>query len=139
MNQEDVLSRLIAASEDLTDRGMMNLQKLLEALVYAALRVQARAYRHAGEPGQRIREIGGLIRDLPEAAIPPEFRKVLEGAVEHYAAGAKGDLPYAEAPDIFVCRNCGKLRRRYPPHHIGLVGTPPCAARFLREGVKYAS
>ena len=107
MNQEEGLSRLIAASEDLTDRGMMNLQKLLEALVYAALRVQARAYRHAGEPGQRIREIGGLIRDLPEAAIPPEFRKVLEGAVEHYAAGAKGDLPYAEAPDIFVCRNCG--------------------------------
>jgi ribosomal protein L37E len=102
MNQEDVFSRLIAASEDLTDRGMMNLQKLLEAL-----RVRARAYRQAGEPQRRIREIGGLIRDLPEAAIPPELRKVLEGAIEHYAGGAKGDLPYTEAPDIFVCRNCG--------------------------------
>ena len=41
----ETLGRLIAASEDLTDYGMMNLQKLLEALVFAIVRVEARAHR----------------------------------------------------------------------------------------------
>lgn len=103
----DVLARLIAASEDLTDHGMLDLQKLLEALVYAALRVKARAYRNEGEPAERIGEINSLIHDLPEETIPPAFLEVLERAMNRYTAEPKGNLSYEEAPDIFVCRNCG--------------------------------
>ncbi|MBN2553285.1 MAG: hypothetical protein JXB06_10980, partial [Spirochaetales bacterium] len=62
----ETLGRLIAASEDLTDYGMMNLQKLLEALVFAIVRVEARAHRRKVDPAERIGEIGRLIRGLPE-------------------------------------------------------------------------
>lgn len=103
----ETLGRLIAASEDLTDYGMMNLQKLLEALVFAIVRVEARAHRRKVDPAERIGEIGRLIRGLPEKVIPPEYRTVIEGALQRYAADARGDLTYLEAPDVFVCRSCG--------------------------------
>ena len=103
------LAHLTAAAEDLLDHGMMNLQKLLEALVYAAVRVEARSYHREGDPAERIREIDRLIGDLPENVIPPGFRKLMEKAMQHYSAEAKGDLNYTLAPDVFVCRKCGYI------------------------------
>jgi len=105
----EALARLVAASEDLTDHGMVNLQKLLEALVYAAVRVEARSYRREGAPAERIHEISRLIHDLPEKTVPPAFREVIERAMKRYTAEAKGDLTYVEAPDVFVCRSCGHV------------------------------
>ena len=107
MTTIDTLSRLIAASEDLTDHGMINLQKLLEALVYAIIRVEARPYRREGNPAERIEEISRIIHELPDRVIPHEFREVLEYAMERYTTEPTGDLPYGEAPDVFVCRSCG--------------------------------
>jgi hypothetical protein len=109
MTTLDVLAGLIAASEDLTDHGMMNLQKLLEALVYAIVRVEARTYRREGDPVERIEEISRLINDLPDKTIPPAFQEVLEGAIEHYTAKPRGDLTFEDAPDVFVCRSCGHV------------------------------
>jgi hypothetical protein len=103
------LSRLIAASEDLTDHGMVNLQKLLEALVFAAVRVEARSYRREAEPAERIHEIDRIFHTLPEKAIPQAFREVVERAIKRYTTDPKGDLPYVEAPDVFVCRSCGYI------------------------------
>jgi hypothetical protein len=59
---------------------MLNLQKLLEALVYAAIRVEARPHHRDAEAGERVREITSLIRDLPARTIPPALRRVIEGA-----------------------------------------------------------
>jgi hypothetical protein len=109
MTTLDILARLIATSEDLTDYGMINLQKLLEALVYAVVRVEARTYRREGDPAKRIEEISRLIHGLPDRIIPPDFREVLERAMEHYTAEPTGDLTYIDAPDVFVCRSCGHV------------------------------
>ncbi|MBN1835399.1 MAG: DinB family protein [Spirochaetales bacterium] len=103
----DVLGRLIAASEDLTDHGMLNLQKLLEALVFALVRVQARSYRRRSDPAERMTEIDRLIRDLPVNAVSSELRTLLESAMRRYGPETRGDLTYLEAPDVFVCRGCG--------------------------------
>ncbi|UCF97014.1 MAG: DinB family protein [Spirochaetaceae bacterium] len=103
------LSRLIAASEDLTDHGMMNLQKLIEALVFAIVRVEARSYRREAEPAERIHEIDRIVHALPAKAIPQAFREVVAGATKRYTTDPKGDLPYVEAPDVFVCRSCGYI------------------------------
>ena len=116
MTTLDVLARLIATSEDLTDHGMINLQKLLEALVYAVVRVEARTYRREGDPAERIEEISRLIDDLPDRIIPPAFREVLERAMERYTAEPTGDLTYVDAPDVFVCRSCGHVAVSAPPH-----------------------
>ncbi|MBN1835148.1 MAG: DinB family protein [Spirochaetales bacterium] len=107
MVEADVLGRLIAASEDLTDHGMLNLQKLLEALVFALVRVQARRHRRQGDPAERIGEIDRLIRGLPPEAVSPELLGLLERAVRRYGSEAEGDLTYLEAPNVFVCRGCG--------------------------------
>ena len=116
MTTLDVLARLIATSEDLTDHGMINLQKLLEALVYAVVRVEARTYRREGDPAERIEEISRLIHDLPDRIIPPAFREVLELAMERYTAEPTGDLNYVDAPDVFVCRSCGHVAVSAAPH-----------------------
>lgn len=60
------LARLVAASEDLADSGMVNLQQLLEALVYSAVRVEARAHRRGGEPAERIKEIASVVDGFPD-------------------------------------------------------------------------
>ena len=109
MTTLDVLARLIAASEDLTDHGMMNLQKLLEALVYAVVRFEARTYRSECDTTERIEEINRLLHDLPDKIIPPAFREVLERAMDRYTAEPTGDLTYVEAPDVIVCRSCGHV------------------------------
>jgi rubrerythrin len=109
MTNLDTLSRLIAASEDLTDYGMVNLQKILEALVYAILRAEARTYRREGNPAERIEEISRMIHELPEGIISQDFREVLEHAMDRYTIEPTGDLPYGEAPDVFVCRSCGHV------------------------------
>jgi rubrerythrin len=101
------LARLVAASEDLVDSGMVNLQKLLEALVYSAVRVEARAHRRGSEPAQRIKEIASIVDGFPDRIIPSDFREVLKRSLQRYTADPTGDLTYGEAPDIFVCRSCG--------------------------------
>ena len=103
----DKLSRLIAASEDLTDYGMVNLQKLIEALVYSIIRVEARNHRREDNPAERIEEIYRIIHEFQDTSIPQEFREVLEHAMERYNTEPTGDLPYGDAPDVFVCRSCG--------------------------------
>lgn len=107
MTTLDTISRLIAASEDLTDHGMVNLQKLLEALVYSIIRVEARTYRRESYPAERIEEISRIIHDLPDKFIPQDFREVLNRAMGRYTRAPIGDLPYGAAPDVFVCRGCG--------------------------------
>ena len=90
MTTLEILAGLIAASEDLTDHGMTNLQKLLEALVYAVVRVEARIYRRECDPAERIEEINRLIHDLPDKTIPPACREVLERALERTEAFPEG-------------------------------------------------
>ncbi len=109
MSNMKALGRLVAASEDLTDHAMMNLQKLLEALVYASIRVESRGYRRSGDPGDRIAEIREVLKGFPESMLPEAFREVLDRAVALYEVRPRGDLTYLEAPDIFVCRNCGQV------------------------------
>jgi hypothetical protein len=53
MKSLDTLARLTAAAEDLLDHGMMNLQKLLEALLYVAVRVEARSYHREGDSTEK--------------------------------------------------------------------------------------
>jgi hypothetical protein len=109
MSKLETLARLIAASADLIDQGMMNLQKLLEALVYSVVRAESRTYRREGNPDERLAEISHLIGGLPDRSVPPEYRKVIQGVMQHYATEARGDLPYDVAPDVLVCRNCGYM------------------------------
>ncbi len=122
MTTLDVLAGLIAASEDLTDHGMTNLQKLLEALVYAVVRVEARNYRREGDPAERIEEINRLIHDLPDKTIPPAFREVLERAMERYTAEPTGDLTFVDAPDIYACRSCGHVAVAAVPNACPVCG-----------------
>lgn len=122
MSTVDNLGRLIAAAEDLTDEGMVNLQKLLEALVYAVVRVEARPHRREGNPAERIEEIGKLINELPDKTIPSAFREVLENAIKHYRANPSGDLTYEQAPDIFVCRGCGNVAVAEAPDFCPVCG-----------------
>lgn len=115
MHTHETLARLLAASQDLTDEGMLNLQKLIEALTFATVRVEARSYRSEAPADARIREVKALVADLPETTVPQPVRALVDRALDHYSEGASGDLPYDIAPDLFVCRNCGHIATEIVP------------------------
>ena len=105
----DLLAQLTAAAEDLTNKGIINLQKLLEALVYSVIRTQARNYRRRDDAVVRIQDVLSLVNQIPAEFVAPALQKVLELALKRYQINPKGDLSYDEAPDIFVCRSCGHV------------------------------
>jgi len=123
MSSLQTLGRIIAVSEDLTDYAMMNLQKLLEAVVYAAVRVESRNHRRAGDPRGRISEIERLLSELPDEVLPANLRSILDRAVSHYRDRPLGDLTYEAAPDVFVCRNCNNIQLGAAPD-----SCPGCSA-----------
>ena len=102
---------------------MVNLQKLLEALVYSVIRVQARPYKRRDDAAVRIQEVATLLSQIPVEVIAPAFQKVLKLALERYQIDPSGDLTYAEAPDIFVCRSCGQATVGEAPQECPVCGS----------------
>ncbi len=123
MTSVDALARLIAASQDLNNKGMVNLQKLLEALVFSVIRVQARTFRRRDDAAARIQEIDALLAELPSDVVTPAFKQVLERCLKRYQIDPTGDLRYTDAPDIFVCRNCGQATVGEAPQECPVCGS----------------
>lgn len=103
----DTLTRLLALAAGLESEGQYNNAKLLRAAVDALLTRAAHELRLPGDKAALLAESERAIAALAALDLPGELTDTMRQA---HAALAEGRLPrYADVPDPFVCRICGRL------------------------------
>jgi len=119
------ISRLTALAERLADEGQMNLNKLVEAAIYARVRQAGWRYQPQVTKISMQAELGTAIRGLKEEGLSPDLLAALEAGLQALAEQRPGDLLYEEAPDVFVCRICGHVTLGSPPERCRECGSWP--------------
>lgn len=122
-NWTDGLGRLVALAERFAAEGQMNLNKLVEAAVYAQVRRTGWRYRPPVTVKTMQGELEVCIQSLQQAGLSPELIAILETGRQALAEHRPADLLAEEAPDAFVCRTCGHVALGSPPDHC-----PDCGA-----------
>ena len=117
--------RLVALAERLASEGQMNLNKLVEAAVYAAVRRSGWRYRPEVTRETMQRELEAVLQRLPDADQATELIDALEAGLHALEARRGSDLLAEEAPDVFVCRTCGHAGLGSPPDHCPDCGSWP--------------
>jgi len=103
----DGLARLVALAERLASEGQMNLNKLVEAAAYSTLRRAAWRYRAQMTAGRMLPELKAGLAWLQRDGLSDGLLIALENGRQALQAGKLDDLPFEQAPDVFVCRTCG--------------------------------
>lgn len=106
-NSLNEMGRMIALARRLADEGQVNLDKTLEAIVYARIRRAAWEYRPEVTAQTMRGELARCLDDLRQWDIEPGLVGVLETGQRALEAQEGWDLRIEEAPDVFVCRTCG--------------------------------
>jgi rubrerythrin len=109
------IPRTLALAERFAAEGQMNLNKLLEAAVYAQTRRAAWRYRPEVTIKTVQKELRASIQGLKRDQAAPELIAILERGYDALSEEQRADLLFSEAPDVFVCRTCGNLSMNNPP------------------------
>jgi rubrerythrin len=117
------LARLAAAAERFSSEGKMNLNKLVEAAVYASVRRAGWRYRPLVTVDTMQGELDASLHTLRQDGLSPELMTALETGLKALIEHRQDDLLIEEAPDVFVCRTCGYAALGSPPGHC-----PDCGA-----------
>jgi rubrerythrin len=117
--------RLVALAERCAAEGQMNLNKLLEAAIYARTRHDGWRYRPAVTREAMEQELANAIRQLSGENLATAVVDALEAGLGALAAHRGSDLLADEAPDVFVCRTCGHAALGAPPDHCPACGSWP--------------
>ena len=99
--------RLVALAERCASEGQMNLNKLLEAAVYAETRRAGWRHRPQVTRATMQQALADAIRHLEEGGLTGQLVAPLEAGLQALAQHRGTDLLASEAPDVFVCRTCG--------------------------------
>ncbi len=112
----DDIARLTALAERCAAEGQMNLNKLLEAALYAVTRRDAWQYRPQVTVTSMLPELEATLQFLAQRdGLSPELLAALEHGRQALVEHRPGDLLVEEAPDVFVCRTCGHTALGSPP------------------------
>jgi rubrerythrin/uncharacterized damage-inducible protein DinB len=116
---------LVALAERFADEGWLNLNKLIEAAVYAKVRRAGWRFRPqvTGETMQT--ELAESLQILKQNDLAPELIAALETGQQALAEGRQADLLIQEAPEAFVCRTCGHVALGSAPDHCPDCGSWP--------------
>lgn len=117
------VGRLIALAERFASEGQMNLNKLLEAAVYAQIRHFGWCFRPQVTLTTMQSELEAGLQFLRQANAAPDLIAALEVGQQTLAEHRHGDLLVSEAPDAFVCRTCGHVALGATSNHC-----PDCGA-----------
>jgi rubrerythrin len=117
------LARLAAAAERFSSEGKMNLNKLVEAALYASVRRAGWRYRPLVTVDTMQGELDASVHALRQKGLSPELLTALETGLKALVEHRQDDLLIEEAPDVFVCRTCGYAALGSPPDHC-----PDCGA-----------
>jgi len=121
------LGRLVALAERLASEGQMNLNKLVEAAIYAKVRQSGWSYRPQVTVASMQQEFEASLQDLKRDTLAPELIVALEIGWRVLTEQHSADLLIEEAPDVFVCRSCGHAALGSPPDRC-----PGCRSRSGR-------
>jgi len=119
------LARLVALAERCASEGQMNLNKLVEAAIYAEIRRAGWRYRPKVTVERLIPELETSLQSLKPDDPSPGLIAALEAGLQALSAGHGADLLFEDAPDVFVCRSCGHVALGSPPDHCPECGTWP--------------
>ena len=119
------IGRWVALAERLAGEGQMNLNKLVEAVIYARLRRLGWLYRPKVTAASLPADLQVCLPALKAACQAPEWQAALETGSRLLAGEHSHDLAYAEAPDAFVCRSCGHLALAEAPRRCPQCGAWP--------------
>jgi predicted Zn-ribbon and HTH transcriptional regulator/uncharacterized damage-inducible protein DinB len=101
------IARLVALAERFADEGWLNLNKLVEAAVYAKVRRAGWRFRPQVTRDTMQTELAASLQILKQDDLAPELIAALKTGQRALAEGRHADLLIQEAPDAFVCRTCG--------------------------------
>ena len=117
------LGQLTALAERLADEGQMNLNKLVEAAVYAKIRRAGWQHRPKISKDTMQDELANSLQTLKQSGASPELVASMEIGLRALQTERGGDMLVDEAPDVFVCRMCGHVALSQAPEHC-----PDCGA-----------
>jgi len=111
------IGRATALAERFADEGYMNLNKLLEASVYSQVRRTAWEHRPKVTKESMQSELEASIQFLEAQNADPELLAALKQGNQGLEEQHNTDLPFVDAPDVFVCRTCGHIALSAAPDH----------------------
>lgn len=117
--------RLTALAERCSAEGQMNLNKLLEAVVYSKIRQAGWHYRPEVTPASMRSELDTSLRILKQEGASADLISAFETGLQALSENRHGDLLYTEAPDVFVCRTCGHVALGSAPSRCPVCGAWP--------------
>jgi hypothetical protein len=106
---------MVALAERFAAEGQMNLNKLLEAAVYAQTRRAAWRYRPEVTAESMQAELETSLQFLKREGVTTELVEALDKGYQGLVEGRSTDLPLNDAPDAFVCRTCGHVAMNAAP------------------------
>ena len=119
------IDRLVALAERCAAEGQMNLNKLLEAIIFIKTRQAGWGYYPLITTAGMLPELDASLQALKQEGIAIELISALESGRQALEEGRPGDLLIEEAPDVFVCRSCGHPSLGSLPDHCPECGAWP--------------
>lgn len=119
------LGRLVALAERFSSEGQMNLNKLVEAAIYAQVRRAGWHFRPQVTLASMRSEMDASLNFLEQNNTAPELIAALRIGRQTIVENRHGDLLLTEAPDVFACRTCGHVTLGSPPDHCPECGAWP--------------
>jgi len=119
------IDRLVALAERCASEGKMNLNKLLEAIIYIKTRQAGWGYYPPITTAGMLPELDASLQALKQEGMAIELISALESGRQALEEGRPGDLLIEEARDVFVCRSCGHSSLGSPPDHCPECGAWP--------------
>ena len=119
------IARMSAAAEKLADEGYMNLNKLIEAGIYAQLKRAAWEYRPKITRQNLQAELETSIAFLADQNMDQDLMSVLVKGNQGLLDQTGTDFSITEAPDVHVCRTCGQVALSTPPERCPGCGSWP--------------
>jgi rubrerythrin len=123
------IPRMVALAERFSSEGHMNLNKLVEAAVYAQTRRAAWRYRPLVSKETMPADLEASLQFLAREGVDRGLVEALEKGLQGLIDPQDSVVLYSDAPDAYVCRTCGHIAMQAIPDRCPDCGSWPGRTR----------